>query len=141
MLLQITPPLPYFSLTGHDSGMVIFKLERERPAYSLHGNLLYYVKERILRRLDLTTAKDTGLLQLRGNARTPIHSISYNPAEQSVLVVTRAANLDNSIYELYSVPNEADCPQDGGDGKRSTGVTAIWVARNRFAVLDRSHTV
>jgi coatomer protein complex subunit alpha (xenin) len=107
----------------------------------LHGNLLFYVKERTLRQLDLTTSKDTGLLQLRGNARTPIHSISYNPAEQSVLVVTRAANLDNSIYELYSVPVEADCPQDGGDGKRSTGVTAIWVARNRFAVLDRNHTV
>ena len=114
--------------------MVIFKLERERPAYSLHGNLLFYVKER-------TTSKDTGLLQLRGNARTPIHSISFNPAEQSVLVVTRAANLDNSIYELYSVPVDAECPQDGGDGKRSTGVTAIWVARNRFAVLDRNHTV
>jgi coatomer protein complex subunit alpha (xenin) len=63
--------------------MVIFKLERERPAYSLHGNLLFYVKERTLRRLDLTTSKDTGLLQLRGNARTPIHSISYNPAEPS----------------------------------------------------------
>ncbi len=121
--------------------MVIFKLERERPAYSLHGNLLYYVKERTLRQLDLTTSKDTGLLQLRGSPRTPIHSISYNPAEKSVLVVTRAANLDNSIYELYPVPVDADCPQEGIEGKRSNGVTAIWIARNRFAVLDRSHTV
>lgn len=121
--------------------MVIFKLERERPAYSLHGNLLYYVKDRVLRRLDLTTNKDTGLLQLRGNARTPIHSISYNPAENSVLVVTRAANPDHSIYELYNVPTEAECPQESGDVKRSSGVTGLWVARNRFAVLDKNHTV
>jgi hypothetical protein len=26
--------------------MVVFKLERERPANAVHGNLLYYVKER-----------------------------------------------------------------------------------------------
>ena len=30
--------------TGHDSGMIVFKLERERPAYAVHGNTLYYVK-------------------------------------------------------------------------------------------------
>jgi len=27
------------------------------------------------------------------------------------------------------------------DGKRSAGLTAIWVARNRFAVLDKTHNV
>lgn len=27
------------------------------------------------------------------------------------------------------------------EGKRSVGLSAIWVARNRFAVLDRTHTV
>lgn len=27
------------------------------------------------------------------------------------------------------------------EGKRSAGLTAVWVARNRFAVLDRTHTV
>jgi len=29
---------------GHDSGMLVFKLERERPAYTMHQNTLYYVK-------------------------------------------------------------------------------------------------
>jgi hypothetical protein len=27
------------------------------------------------------------------------------------------------------------------EGKRSGGITAVWVARNRFAVLDKTHTV
>lgn len=31
-------------LPGHDSGMIVFKLERERPAYAVHGNILYYTK-------------------------------------------------------------------------------------------------
>ena len=29
---------------GHDNGMLVFKLERERPAYAVYQNTLYYVK-------------------------------------------------------------------------------------------------
>lgn len=31
---------------GHDTGMIVFKLERERPAMATHGNLLFYIKVR-----------------------------------------------------------------------------------------------
>lgn len=135
------PSLNLFA-AGHDSGMVVFKLERERPAYALHGNLLYYVKERYLRKLDFTTQKDRAVLQLRGGSRSPVYSMSYNPAENSVLLVTRSSNLENSVYDLYSIPKESDGQNpDAPEGKRSSGITAIWVARNRFAVLDRSHSV
>lgn len=70
-----------------------------------------------------------------------IFSMSFNPAENSVLLTTRTS-MDNSSYELYMVPAETD-PQnpDAPDCKKSGGVTAIWVARNRFAVLDRTQTV
>ena len=27
------------------------------------------------------------------------------------------------------------------EGKRSPGLTAVWLARNRFAVLDKTHQV
>ncbi len=39
------PTLNLFA-AGHDAGMVVFKLERERPAHAISGNILYYVKER-----------------------------------------------------------------------------------------------
>ena len=45
--------------------MIVFKLERERPVYAVVGNLLYYVKEKYLRRLEMTTSKDIPLMQLR----------------------------------------------------------------------------
>lgn len=51
--------------SGHDSGMIVFKLERERPAYAVHGNMLYYVKDRFLRQLDFNSSKDTAVMQLR----------------------------------------------------------------------------
>ena len=29
---------------GHDNGMIVFKLERERPAFYVQANTLYYIK-------------------------------------------------------------------------------------------------
>ena len=96
------PTLNLFA-AGHDAGMVIFKLERERPAHALSGNLLYYVKEKYVRRLDLTTSRDTAVMQIRAG-RTPAYSLSYNQAENAVLIATRATNAENSTYDLYSMP-------------------------------------
>ena len=64
---KLTYPVSFIlHVPGHDSGMIIFKLERERPAFAVHQNVLYYVKERHLRKLDFTTSKDIAIMQLRG---------------------------------------------------------------------------
>lgn len=68
--------------------------------------------------------------------------MSYNPVENSVLLCTRTSNVENSTYDLYAVPKDSDAQNpDSPESKRSSGVTAMWVARNRFAVLDRTHSV
>ncbi|CAG0925665.1 unnamed protein product, partial [Notodromas monacha] len=128
--------------------MLVFKLERERPAHTVVGNLVYYIKERFLRRLDLGSSKDIAVMQLRGGYRTPVHQISYNPAENALLVVNRTSNSENSVYDFYAaVPNpdttsssDNDSP-DAPESKRSAGLTAVWVARNRFAVFDKTHSL
>jgi hypothetical protein len=50
---------------GTCSGMIVFKLERERPAYATHGTMLYYVKDRHLRSYDFTNQRDTALITVR----------------------------------------------------------------------------
>lgn len=50
---------------GACSGMIVFKLERERPAYATHGTMLYYVKDRHLRSYDFTNQRDTALITVR----------------------------------------------------------------------------
>eukprot|EP00967_Tisochrysis_lutea_P157024 scaffold317802_cov18-Tisochrysis_lutea.AAC.4 len=52
--------------------MIVFKLERERPAYSTHQNSLYYVKDRYLRVYDFQTQRDSPLISIRrpGSAGT-----------------------------------------------------------------------
>nr|NVI69683.1 coat protein (coatomer) alpha [Cucujiformia] len=124
-----------------DTWMVIFKLERERPAYTVHGNLLYYVKEHTLRKLDFTTSKDIPVIKIRGGGKTPIFRMSFNPAENAVLLSIRTSNLENSTYELHTIPKEQERDEHVSEveSKRSSGLSALWVARNRFAVLDRTH--
>ncbi|CAG0894770.1 unnamed protein product, partial [Cyprideis torosa] len=137
------PTLNMFA-AGHDGGMMVYKLERERPASAVAGNFLYYVKERHLRRLDFTTSRDIPIMQIRGRgARGPIYSLSWNAPENAVLLCTRSSQLENSVYDLYQkVPKETDSTNpDMPEGKRSAGLTAVWVARNRFAVFDKTHSL
>nr|CAB3232867.1 coatomer subunit alpha [Phallusia mammillata] len=140
-ILACHPTLNLFA-AGHDGGMVIFKLERERPAFATHENFLYYVKDKYLRKLDFTTSKDTPAMQLRSGSKTSVYSMSYNPVENAVVITSRASNIENSHYDLYQIPKTTDSSNpDAPEGKRSSGLTAVWVARSRFAVLDRTHTI
>ena len=50
---------------GHDGGMIVFKLERERPAYAHHQGVLYYVKDRYLRAYDYQSQRDAPLISIR----------------------------------------------------------------------------
>ncbi|XP_011813055.1 PREDICTED: coatomer subunit alpha [Colobus angolensis palliatus] len=81
-------------------------------------------------------------IYISSGSKFPVFNMSYNPAENAVLLCTRASNLENSTYDLYTIPKDADSQNpDAPEGKRSSGLTAVWVARNRFAVLDRMHSL
>ncbi|PSN43415.1 Coatomer subunit alpha [Blattella germanica] len=133
-VLAAHPTLNLFA-AGHDSGMIVFKLRRERPAYALHDNHLYYVKDQFLRKLDMNTFKNTVVMQLKNSGRFPIRYMSYNPTENMVLL-----SAENNSCRLYSIPkiSEEQNPKIV-EGKWSPGTAAVWVARNRFAVLNRGH--
>ena len=45
--------------------------------------------------------------------------------------------LDLKINQLADTLKLSSAPE----GKRASGLSAVWVARNRFAVLDRTHTI
>jgi WD40 repeat protein len=50
---------------GHDGGMLVFKLERERPAFAVTSSRLYYVKERYLRMYEYRQNRDVPIVSLR----------------------------------------------------------------------------
>ena len=45
--------------------MIIFKLERERPASVVHENSVFFIKDRFLRKYTFGSGKDVAVLQLK----------------------------------------------------------------------------
>lgn len=135
-VLAAHPEINLFA-AGHDNGVMVFKLERERPASAVYQNTLFYVnKEKQVRSYDFQkNIESPTLLSLKkvGPAWVPPRTLSYNPAERSVLVTTAT---DGGSYDLISLPKDGSGAVDPTDLKRGQGNSAIFVARNRFAVLN-----
>ncbi|KAI9366723.1 coatomer WD associated region-domain-containing protein, partial [Zopfochytrium polystomum] len=136
-VLTAHPELNLFA-AGHDGGFIVFKLERERPAQALHQNQLFYVKDKFLRMHDFNNSNDVPLLSVR-KATTgqspPARTLSYNPAEHSILICYPN---DGGSYELHTLPRQMNGDvREGSDAKKGSGHAAVFVGRNRFAVFDK----
>ena len=116
---------------------MVFKLERERPASAVHQNNLFYItKEKHVRSYDFTkNIESPSMLSLKklGSPWVPPRTLSYNPAERAILVTSPA---DNGSYELINLPRDASGTVEPTDMKRGLGNSAVFVARNRFAVFN-----
>lgn len=139
-VLTAHPNLNLFA-AGHDNGLIVFKLERERPAFSIHQNILFYVRDKQVRQLDFQSGQDHALLSVKklGNQFVQPRSLSYNPAERSVLVTSTSG--ENGLYDLAPLPRDAskgDLADSSSVGKREQATTAIFVARNRLAALQKA---
>ncbi|KAG1902148.1 coatomer WD associated region-domain-containing protein [Suillus fuscotomentosus] len=137
-ILAAHPNLNLFA-AGHDGGLIVFKLERERPAFTVHGDMLYYIRDKYVRTYDFNSGSDIGLLSVRkfGSPYVPPRTVSYNPAERAVVVTISS---DNGLFELSSLPTQSngEVKDSSADGKRGSAHSAIFVARNRFAVLNKT---
>ena len=118
---------------------MVFKLERERPASAIYQNQLFYItKEKMVKSYDFTkNIESAPLLSLRklGSPWMPPRTLSYNPAERAILVTSPA---DNGTYELVHLPRDSSGALEPTDMKKGSGSSAVFVARNRFAVFTQS---
>ncbi|XP_061363789.1 coatomer subunit alpha-1-like [Gastrolobium bilobum] len=125
---------------GHDSGMIVFKLERERPAFVVSGDSLFYTKDRFLCVYEFSTQRDTQVLPFRRPGSLSLNqspkTLSYSPTENAFLL---CSDVDGGSYELYCISKDSYGRGDVQDAKRGHGGSAIFVARNRFAVLEKSN--
>ncbi|KAI9229634.1 MAG: coatomer protein alpha subunit [Piptocephalis tieghemiana] len=106
-MLAAHPSLPLFA-AGHDGGLLIFKLDRERPAMtplfpslgstglvsssSSGATAMLYVRDREVRYTDVASGEDVGVLRLRAlpggvGEYQQARSLAYQPQEKAVLVI------------------------------------------------------
>eukprot|EP00587_Corethron_hystrix_P000871 CAMPEP_0113310126 /NCGR_PEP_ID=MMETSP0010_2-20120614/7895_1 /TAXON_ID=216773 ORGANISM="Corethron hystrix, Strain 308" /NCGR_SAMPLE_ID=MMETSP0010_2 /ASSEMBLY_ACC=CAM_ASM_000155 /LENGTH=1128 /DNA_ID=CAMNT_0000165517 /DNA_START=777 /DNA_END=4163 /DNA_ORIENTATION=+ /assembly_acc=CAM_ASM_000155 len=138
---------------GHDGGMIVFKLERERPAASVSESTgrLYFVKGRELYVHDYGRGGEHPIANLRrtvgggagsqtdgiGNGPRYLNYNQFNPSEGNILVTSE---VDGGSYELLTFALGHNASSSSvSDGKRGscTG-PAVFIGRNRFVVLDKS---
>lgn len=162
---------------GHDSGLMVFKLFRERPPFDAHSSRhLYYFKDQYVYEYSFKTGKEKPILSTRrrgagtngnGTANAPpatnYRNLHYNTSNQAQHCLLLTSDVDGS-YELYTFPKSKEEQQaaaaasgsrggrgaqsqtmdDGGSSsetqsaQRGYGKCAVFVSRNRFAVLDKS---
>eukprot|EP00933_Yihiella_yeosuensis_P037936 TRINITY_DN31926_c0_g1_i1.p1 TRINITY_DN31926_c0_g1~~TRINITY_DN31926_c0_g1_i1.p1 ORF type:complete len:1231 (+),score=309.08 TRINITY_DN31926_c0_g1_i1:52-3744(+) len=130
---------------GHDAGMVVFKLDCERPLTMCQGGSLYMVQDRELQVVDLdrgnmkgvqmgscrrsTNAMTSGLKSLQYNA--------YNPSEVNVLIYYTQ---DGGCFDLFVGPSSIS--SDTSISPKQGNASAVcFTARNRFAVLQSGGSI
>jgi len=129
---------------GHDAGMVVFKLDCERPLAMSHSNNLYVVQDRDVHVIDLDkqlTGKQFAACRRASNAMTSgmkqLQFNPYNPSEINVLVYYTQ---DDGCYDLFVGPNNFG--SDNHVSPRQGSAQAVaFTARNRFAVLQQSGSI
>ncbi|PPR87639.1 hypothetical protein GOBAR_AA33049 [Gossypium barbadense] len=139
-ILAVHPEMNILA-AGHDSGMIVFKLERERPAFAVSGDSLFYAKDRFIRNFDFPTQREAQVIPIRRPGSTSLNqsprTLSYSPTENAVLI---CSDVDGGSYELYVIPKDSFGRGDGSlEARKGVGSSAIFVARNRFAVLDKGN--
>lgn len=112
---------------GHDAGMMIFKLEHERPAYTIHDEMVISLKNNHLIAAD-AQLKETAITMVTEKMFLPA-TVSFSAADNALLLsgTNRA-----STYLLCGMRGS------GENVRKGDGAFATFVARNRFAVLNFS---
>lgn len=124
---------------GHDNGVMVFKLDRERPASTTYQHNLYFItKDRQVHTYDFQKHVESPSLPSMknlGSPWVPFRSLSYNPAERGILVTSTADAA--AVYFLITLPLQGSGAETV-EFKQGPGNSAVFVARNRFAVFTQA---
>ncbi|KAG8349127.1 WD domain [Trypanosoma vivax] len=126
-----TLPARNLIAAGHDSGMMVFKLFRERPAWALKDKDLYYVYENKFYSHNL----ETDVCSKYGLAPHlyPPRIITCNPVDNTVALWFAE---DGGMTEVLTIPRPGTAMDS--DGRRHGGVSdAVFFAPNKYMALDR----
>ncbi|CAA6671832.1 unnamed protein product [Spirodela intermedia] len=130
----------FWILAAHPEMNLLAAGHDKRPAFSVSGDSLYYIKDRFLRFYEFSTQKDTQVIPVRRPGSVSLNqgpkTLSYSPTENAVLV---CSDVDGGSYELYVVSKDTVGRNDSvQDARKGPGASAVFIARNRFAVLDKA---
>lgn len=126
--------------TCHDSGVMVFKLERERPALTIFQNKLFYVNsDKQVQSYDFQREESSlPMMSLKkiGKTWSFMKTLSYNQADNSLLVTHGEG--ENGMYALVTLPKHVTGAIEPTDIRLGEGSFASFISRNRFATFIKS---
>lgn len=141
-LVACHPTINLFA-TCHDSGVMVFKLERERPAHALFNNKLYYVNgEKQIQSYDFTRDEASlPMMSLKkiGKTWAFMRTLSYNQADNAVLVTHGEG--ENGMYALVTLPKHVTGAIEPTDVRLGEGNFACFISRNRFVSFVKASKI
>ena len=124
------PYAPYFA-AGHDSGFIIFRLQKISPTYDVVGNKVYYCKRGEVREYDIAAQTDCviGSAKLvEKNRNSPLEplpdSIVYNSSYNVALIGFKSNILINYVDDKSRAPPTV------------SGHNPVIISRTHFVYLD-----
>lgn len=138
--LVVAHPTINLFATCHDSGVMVFKLERERPAHAVFNNKLYYVNaDKQIQGYDfLRDEVSLPMLSLKkiGKTWSFMRTLSYNQPDNSVLVTHGEG--ENGMYALVSLPKHVTGAIEPTDVRLGEANFACFISRNRFVTFVKA---
>eukprot|EP00835_Amoeboradix_gromovi_P001827 NODE_92_length_21718_cov_0.361950.p1 type:complete len:1076 gc:universal NODE_92_length_21718_cov_0.361950:4737-1510(-) len=105
---------------GHDSGVIVFKLQRERPPISVFNNLIYTVRNNAIIQFNTIDSSESTAIPISVQCK----HMEYNNIEQSFLLNGQSeVNLIN--------PNN-------NQSISFTGTHGVFISRNRCCILNNN---
>jgi coatomer protein complex subunit alpha (xenin) len=125
---------------GHDAGMIVFKLKRERPAMAVANGEVYYhnQSDRYVRRAVMGTTADVPVHQLGSstgmfNYESMPQTIEINPHNPHKVNMLVWMNASGGQYTLLRVSEAGVVTSESGKA-----VDVCFVSRTRFAAIDKA---
>nr|CAG4708473.1 unnamed protein product [Naegleria fowleri] len=119
---------------GHDGGLIVFKLERERPAYQSVKNVLYYMKDKNMR--EVKNGKDTPAAILRKSWPGASRNIYFDPT-MSFCILT--SDHEGGTYELFEIKKTSSSSEEvqlKNPIRKGKALFAAFVGLQKYATLD-----
>lgn len=106
---------------GHDRGLVVLKMEKERPPYDIQGNSVIWIQEKELHFVDVMSKDTAAAVAIAGT----VDNVSWNIARNLALV----SYSDSKVYEIIDLQMNSSTIK--GDGR-----FAVWLSRSSVAALS-----
>lgn len=136
-LISLHPNINLFA-SCHDSGVIIFKLQKERIPFTITQDKLLYVdnKKQIFNYDFLTNKQSSPLASLKKviNNYSVISSIHFNSFENSILI-THEKN-DVNKFSLFTLPNNHVKTIEPSQVKQGDADFAAFISRNKFITFS-----